>query len=142
MNDWYVNMLYLLLSFVFMIAVGISFVILIVSCIKKKWNKKIVVAFILNLVLLGCTKLFISSHSTYYRYNDWWILGNEISEVQEKYGEPDLGNYAQGKSGEVGYYIYTDNGPIMPDYLEHYYYIKYNEDGIVTKVYVSGQPGG
>ena len=69
-------------------------------------------------------------------------MGNEISEVQEKYGEPDLENYVQGKSGEVGYYIYTDNGPIMPDYLEHYYYIKYNEDGIVTKVYVSGQPGG
>lgn len=35
----------------------------------------------------------------------------------------------------------TDNGPIMPDHLKHYY-IEYDEWGVIYNVYASCQPGG
>ncbi len=62
--------------------------------------------------------------------------------VREKYGDFDLGIVESDKSGKVAYYIYTDNGPIMPDYLKHYYYIKYDECGVVYSIYEGCQPGG
>jgi len=30
----------------------------------------------------------------------------------------------------------------MPDHLDHYYYIEYDENGIVKEVYEGSQPGG
>ena len=65
-----------------------------------------------------------------------------IYEVEEKYGDFDLGEIIKNQKGSVGYYIYTDNGPIMPDHLEHFYYMEYDEDGIIYKVYDSCSPGG
>lgn len=86
--------------------------------------------------------MYYSSHSTYYKYNDWIILQRNIHMVEEKYGEFDFGEIEDGKKGTVAYYIYTDNGPIMPDHLKHYYYIEYDEWGMVYNVYDSCQPGG
>ena len=95
--------------------------------------KKIIISIIISTV---CITLFILSHKTYYKYNDWAILGNSIDKVREKYGEFDYGKIKNGKSGVVGYYIYTDNSPVMPDYLPRYYYIHYDINGTVDRVYV------
>ena len=86
--------------------------------------------------------LYTISHSTYYKYNDWSILQNSIYEVEEKYGDFDLGQIRENQKGSVGYYIYTDNIPIMPDHLDHFYYMQYDENGIVYNVYDGCQPGG
>ena len=59
-----------------------------------------------------------------------------------KYGAFDRGTVQEGKSGKVGYYIYTDNGPIMPDHMKHYYWIYFDESGIVYKVEDNLPPGG
>jgi hypothetical protein len=53
-----------------------------------------------------------------------------------------LGTISEGHSGTVAYYIYKDNGPIMPDHLDHYYYMEYDENGIIYKVYDGCAPGG
>ncbi len=45
-------------------------------------------------------------------------------------------------SSHSTYYIYTDNGPIMPDHLKHYYYMEYDEWGVIYNVYEGCQPGG
>ena len=37
--------------------------------------------------------------------------------------------------------IYTDNGPIMPDYNKHYYNIEYDEWGVVYNVYDAYRSG-
>ena len=53
-----------------------------------------------------------------------------------------MNKYIYGKSGRVAYYIYRDDGWIMPDHLPHYYYIEYDENGLATKVYDGVAPGG
>ena len=93
-------------------------------------------------VLLVVVILYALSHSTYYRYNDWAVLQSNIHMVEQKYGEFDLGEIKENEKGIVAYYIYTDNGPIMPDHLKHYYFIEYNEWGVIYNVYDSCQPGG
>ena len=108
---------------------------------KEKIYKKIIIIMI-NVFLMINLLIFDYSHKTYFKYNDWVILGSQIDNVREKYGEFDRGNIKYGESGKVAYYIYTDNSPIMPDHLPRYYFICYDKDGIVYEVYVSGPPGG
>ena len=40
------------------------------------------------------------------------------------------------------YYIDTDSGPVMPDHLPYYYYIYYDEKGMVYKVESRAAEGG
>jgi len=69
-------------------------------------------------------------------------LQSNIYTVEQKYGEFDLGKIKDNAKGRVAYYIYTDNGPIMPDHLDHYYYMEYDERGVIYNVYDGVQPGG
>ncbi|MBD5087301.1 MAG: hypothetical protein HDT30_00595 [Clostridiales bacterium] len=113
----------------------------LVTYLQKKSKKRISIFLIIGIALLSSVIVFLSSHATYYKYNDWWIIGRSISEIESKYGEFDFGEFKANTSGKVGYYIYMDNGLIMPDYLKHYYYIENNE-GIANKVYDACQTGG
>ena len=65
------------------------------------------------------------------------MQGRTISQVEARYGPFDI-----SRNGVLGYYIYTDNGPIMPDHLPHYYYLEYDDNGIVRNVYEGVAPGG
>ena len=127
-----------------MLIVGIiiGIILFIVHKVRKHDNKTTVVSMGINFVLLVVVILYALSHSTYYRYNDWAILQSNIHMVEQKYGEFDLGEIKENEKGKVAYYIYTDNGPIMPDHLKHYYYIEYDEWGVIYDVYDSCQPGG
>ena len=111
--------------------------------IKRETDGKnsLIVKRILMLVLV-VTVLFWASHSTYYLYNDWAILNHSVYDVQERYGNFDLGKISDGHAGRVAYFIYKDNGPIMPDHLDHYYYMEYDENGIIYKVYDGCAIGG
>ena len=142
MNPWDVIFLELAVILATAISTVIFTVIFAVFTAKKKKLSKSVIPFVLSIVLLGGTLLFVASHPTYYKYNDWAVLGQDIHEVRERYGEFDFGEIREGRSGEVGYYIYTDNGPIMPDHLLHYYWIMYDEHGVVYEVYDGCQKGG
>ena len=142
MNPWIVYLCY----FAFMILLLFILIGAIVQLkIRKRKQKSIkyaVVSIVTSIFLIFSLVLFIASHSTYYKYNDWAILVGNIHAVQNKYGDFDLGSIEDHKAGRVAYYIYTDNGPIMPDYLDHYYYIEYDVWGVVDKVYEAGHPGG
>lgn len=142
MNPWYMLGGYLLLEIAFIITMIVSLVKIVIYSKKKIASKKPKVHFGLAIILFIGLNIFIMSHGTYYKYNDWWVEQNNIVNVMERYGEFDLGTYVDGKTGRVGYYIYTDNGPIMPDYLKHYYYIEYDVWGVVYNVYDGVQPGG
>ncbi|MDE7425820.1 MAG: hypothetical protein K2N51_19340 [Lachnospiraceae bacterium] len=114
----------------------------LVTYLKKKSKKRLSIFLIISIASLSSMIVFLCSHATYYKYNDWWIIGRSISEIESKYGEFDFGEYKANTSGKVGYYIYTDDGPIMPDHLKHYYYIEYDNEGIANKVYDACQIGG
>lgn len=142
MNSWYVEIIEL---FIFSV-LFICFIILLVMLIKaKKYNKTVGIKrglLAINILLFVGMLVFSLSHSTYYKYNDWIIMNSNINFVENKYGAFDWGEYQEGKSGKVGYYIYTDNGPVMPDHLKHYYWIYFDESGIIYKVEEGIQPGG
>ncbi|MGN0670853.1 MAG: hypothetical protein ACI4JZ_09925 [Oscillospiraceae bacterium] len=142
MNPWYYLFGFLGILALLIIGMIVCIVFLIRSIVKKSRKKPIVIAAAVNVVLLSAVLLFNASHATYYKYNDWAILNSNIHTVEQKYGEFDLGEIHDNHSGRAGYYIYTDNGPIMPDHLPHYYYMEYDEQGIVRKVYDGVYPGG
>lgn len=120
----------------------ITCIVLLVKQRKKRTNKVIVFATVVNVFLLLLISLYAASHSTYYKYNDWIMLKSNIHIIEQKYGKFDLGEINDNRKGRVGYYIYTDNGPVMPDHLDHYYYMEYDEMGEIYKVYEACQPGG
>lgn len=142
MNIWYADIIELFILFVLFI----SFIILLILLIKaKRKNKNIKTKGLLlslDIIFFACSIQFVLSHSTYYKFNDWSILNSDINSVISKYGAFDEGTIQEGNSGRIGYYIYTDNGPIMPDHMEHYYWIYYDESGMVYKVEDSLLPGG
>ena len=111
-----------------------------------KHKKPVKIIFVLAIILF--IVLFATSHSTSLKYNDWWIVGNSIQNVEQRYGKFDRTYYGVydgtfNENGDiVGYYLYEDNSPIMPSHNPMYYWIKYNSDGIVEKVYVDTVPGG
>lgn len=104
---------------------------------KNKLSKKLIVTISIIIVVIIAMGVFYFSHSTYWKYNDWWIVGNDIDSVEKKYGEFDI-NLEYRKA----YYIGKDNSIIMPSNLEKYYWIEIDDNGIVTKVYKGGPIGG
>ena len=109
---------------------------------KHKPIKALSILLSMDVIIFAASLVFVLSHPTYYKYNDWEIIGSHISNVKNRYGKFDIGTVRTGHSGEAGYYIYTDDGPIMPDHLPHYYYIHYDENGIVDSVKDSIPVGG
>ena len=142
MNPWYVGIIEL---FIFAVLIIFFMVFIVMLILSKKHNKPIkmkITMLFLDAILLICATVFCISHSTYYKFNDWAILNNDIYSVIDKYGDYDEAMVQENKSGKIGYYIYTDNGPVMPDHLKYYYWIYYDENGKVYKVEESCQPGG
>lgn len=127
-----------------LIAVGlITCIVLFVKHKKRKQsNKAIVISVVIDAFLLLVVILYASSHSIYYKYNDWIMLQSNIHMVEQKYGKFDLGEIKDNEKGSVAYYIYTDDGSIMPDHLDHYYYMEYDEWGMIYNVYDACQPRG
>lgn len=141
-NDFYYLLLLLVLYSIIIVGLFLATILLVIRKIKNKPTKKLITAIRIQAIFLLVGVMYSMSHATYYAYNDWLILNNNVRNVKKIYGEFDIGEIWDGKKGEVGYYIYTDNGPIMPDRLEHYYYMEYDEHGIVYNVYSAGPKGG
>ncbi len=108
---------------------------LIIGIIKKK--KAWIIVSSTLMAVCAVMLLFVSSHQIDYRYNDWWVLGKNKTEIEQRYDTPDI-KMAQA----IGYFICHDNGWIMPDHLDHYYYIEFDNNGKAISVRDNVQPGG
>lgn len=142
MHPWYVAIIKLILFLGLFICFIMLMVMLISAKIHHKATRTIGLLLSLDIILFAYSLIFVLSHSTYYKYNDWAILNSDINSVINKYGVFDIGSIQEGKSGSVGYYIYTDNVWIMPDHMDHYYWIYFDESGTVYRVEDSLPPGG
>ena len=100
-------------------------------------NRKKVIHIVIVLLLLSSCVVFFLSHERCLKYNDWWIIGRSYDEIVERYGEFD---YDYGVN--TGYYLGKDKMPIMNSHQDMYYWIRFDENDIATKVFVSGAPGG
>lgn len=72
------------------------------------------------------------------KYDDRWIIGRSIAEVEERYGEADL--YGDGT---YCYILYKDDAAIMPSHLTYRYAMFTDENGVVERIddhYI--RPGG
>lgn len=98
---------------------------------KNKIKEKTpIVVFSCALAIL-CTSfvglnIYVMSHKTYYKYNDWYVKGNNIDKIQEKYGEFDYNNI---HLMEAGYCDYPGDG--------FFYVMKYDSSGIVYEIHYS-----
>lgn len=142
MNPWYELFIYLFLFAVIIISGIISVVMIIRNRKKGRSVKRNVISLVVCCAFIASLLLLVAFHPTYYKFNDWTILNSSIYEVQDKYGNFDIGKITPMEAGKVAYYIYTDEGPIMPDYLKHYYYMEYDAWGVIYDVYEQCQPGG
>lgn len=132
MNPGIIGFCYLVL-FACLIIIGItSVVLIIVGKHKKKGIKSMAISLTISVLLLLVLMIFMASHSTYYKYNDWAVLQSNVNMLQQKYGAFDLETVSENQAGRVAYYIYTDN----KTHLKHYYCMEYDEWGVVYKVYV------
>ncbi len=102
---------------------------------KKEKRKKGLYQLICSVVLAAIAYCFLISHNTWIEYNDYWILNNNIEKVQSRYGDFEYEKH--GENSRVGYHVFYDNGPVMPDYLNYYYIMEYDETGNIYKVYLS-----
>lgn len=133
MSPWHIAIIEFLVFGVLLFF--IFFFILLIVKKKKHCSIKIeIFLLVTNIFLFMLVQLFFLSHATYYKFNDWFVLHSNIKVIVDKYGKFDAGFLQDGESGMIGYYIYTDNGPIMPDYQKHYYFIYFDENGDVYKV--------
>jgi len=132
---------------------------LIVALLRK--HRIWIVSIAVLLVISALSAWFVSSHYTMISelpfiksapgmkvYNDWWVVGSSIENVREKYGDFSRNKYGSfdGSYGEnggtVGYYIGTDESFLDPTHSPMYYWMHYNSEKIVTKVYIETLPGG
>ena len=87
----------------------------------------------LYIIVCFSVSLLIYDHSTYYKYNDRFILGNTAENVVARYGEFDFKAKPQenGRKGYSGYYIepYFYWDIFLFDSYSEAYCIFWNEDG-------------
>ncbi len=101
-------------------------------------TKKIAMLIIGGIIIAATALLtYLIPHSTYYKYDNWWIVGKNHTEVAERYGEFDI-EYGSRK----GYYIGDDDAIVMPSHQPMYYWMMCDDSGVVTEVYVAANVGG
>lgn len=132
MNDMEIE--FKMTEFLIYIILTTSIIIFLVKIYKAKTKKekiyKKIIIVMINVFLMINLLIFDYSHKTYFKYNDWAILGSKIDDVREKYGEFDRGNIKHGESGKVAYYIYQTN---IEKYVQGIYGVTFKEDnGIYT----------
>ncbi|MBQ8966415.1 hypothetical protein [Ruminococcus sp.] len=142
MNDWTEITVYMILTICIITIACVSLILLR----SARRNGKSVLRYV---GFLGAdTGLFIlmlyffSTHPISYKFNNNYVYSHDIKTVIERYGDFDTGHISESGSGVIGYYIYTDDGPIMPDHMKHYYWIKFDANGTVTDIYDAVQKGG
>lgn len=65
------------------------------------------------------------------KYDENWILGKSYDEIVEKYGEFDEIRHTPLGVVKSGWYLTRDSGT---DYLDEYYAIFFDSDGIAVEI--------
>lgn len=102
----------------------------------------IVVVIILAIVFIG---VYRHNHPTHYLYNDNWIIGKSVYEIEQRYGSYDFNSETIHGTLLKGYLVKRQSTDwwwgdvIWPEY----YMIYFDEDGKAYKVdiFVDGRGG-
>lgn len=70
------------------------------------------------------------------KYDDNWIIGRNIAEVEERYGDAE-----EWGSHSYCYTLYRDEAAIMPSHSVMYYVMYTDDSGVVTEIKERHRPG-
>ena len=104
-------------------------VFIVLFIVKKRKHQKVagmIISIVACLVVGGMHALFCASHQTDLRYNDWFIIGHNIMDVEKKYGHVAL------RRG--GWACFDEDG--------HGYWMELDEHGTVVSVSYGNGPWG
>lgn len=104
-------------------------VFIVLFIVKKRKHQKVagmIISIVACLVIGGMYALFCASHPTDLRYNDWFIVGHNIMDVEKKYGHVAL------RRG--GWACFDEDG--------HGYWMELDEHGTVVSVSYGNGPWG
>ena len=106
--------------------------LIIFGFLKRKFGLAIISTLILVLPVA-----FYIAFPTEFPYVDFLLYDKTKDEVIEIYGEPEY-------DGEtiIGYYIGVDNRGLDPSGMDLYYYLEFNDDGDVCRIFEGVQPSG
>ncbi len=76
----------------------------------------------------------IEKHPTYHAYEDEWIIGKTLEEIEERYGKADL-DYTRVVGYRIDVCEFSRFLTFDPDY--YVYYISVDKNGVAKDVYVA-----
>lgn len=109
---------------------------------------------LISVICLTFCIIYYKMHPTHYKYNDSWIIGKSLEEIEERYGETDIEisgtkakyiaepfyTFDDENDTLKGYYVRTDD-IILPTYQKYYYWIVFDENNIAVAVFYKGVLG-
>lgn len=105
---------------------------------KKKfiWFNIIIIVIPLIALIILKSILWYRDNSYKFIYDDEWIIGKTVEEINEKYGKFDIKQteLAEGISFSGGYITKEKTYNAIDPEPEQYYKIYFNEDGIAISV--------
>jgi len=133
---------YALLAVIFISVITLIVVMVLNIKKQKKVGKNIRNGIIVGIVLGCMLTIWISSHKSYPLINDWAFLGKNISKIEQKYKMIDCNFTSEDGSGYAVLKTEQITGTKMygsGDYS--FYYMKFDKNGKIIKVYC-GRPAG
>lgn len=124
---------------------------------KKRKHQIFMIIFGLTAICLMASGiiLFCQSHQTYYKFNDWLVLGHSAEQIERRYGEMALLHASQDDPMTGRYLVekanHDDFGAALLQGLsgknlqcDRFYYIYFDESGTAQKValWEIGDEGG
>lgn len=93
--------------------------------------------------ILGCMlTVWICSHRSYPLINDWGFLGRDINSVEQEYGKFRWCSVSKDGSGYAVLETEKITGTDVNDFDSDCYYMEFDQDGKITKVYCGRPLGG
>lgn len=143
-GDRYTSLFFLLHALGVLLVIVAAVVAIISGGAAVRARRRVVLsagATLMTIHLLGSTAFWWALGGHYglirLKYDDDWIIGSSITEVEERYGEAE-------ECGGHGYCypLYEDEAAIMPSHLAVRYAMFTDEGGVVTEVDDHYCPGG
>ncbi|MCL2108849.1 MAG: hypothetical protein FWH20_05835 [Oscillospiraceae bacterium] len=109
---------------------------------NKKYKKVIIISIII-VAITAFIGLFIASHSTYFKYNDWWIIGQNAEKIEARYGQFEASlKHPHSEFPKQGFYeIFSISRHYLGGQRE-YFIVIFDDFGIAIETRRGGYPGG
>lgn len=121
--------------------------LIVITIFKIKRHKTVGIKILTGIaadMILGCmVTVWICSHRSYPLINDWEFLGKNIDAVENKYGKFE--GYSMREDGSGYAVLMTERiiGKVLYDSNDHScYYMEFDQNGKIIKVYCSRPAGG